>query len=86
MFALTIAEFWNDYFPDTNTLSFSKIMYSKLSPGQIFKLDENTMVMCLEKLETVTDSAVTYDDTAGLKQISRHENLDMLGLLKGVYE
>ena len=86
MFALTVAEFWNDRFPKANTLSFSKIMYSKLSPGQVFKLDENTMVMYLEKLELVTDSAMTYDDTAGLKQISRHKNLDILELLKRVYE
>ena len=86
MFALTIAEFWNRHFSNANTLSFSKIMYSKLSPGQVFKLDENTMVMYLEKLAAVTDRAVTYDDTAGLKQISRHEKLDLLKFLKGVYE
>lgn len=86
MLALTITEFWNRHFPDANTLSFSKIMYSKLSPGQVFKLDENTMVMCLEKLETVTNRAVTYDDTAGLKQISRHKELDSFEFLKGVYE
>ena len=86
MFALTITDFWNRCFPNVNTLSFSKIMYSKLSPGQVFKLDENTMVMYLEKLETVTNRTVTYDDTAGLKQISRHEKLDSLELLKGVYE
>ena len=87
MFALTIAEFWNRRFPNTkNTLSVSEIMYSKLSPGQSFKLDENSTVMYLEKLESVTDGAMTYDDTAGVKQISRHENLDILELLKGVYE
>ena len=86
MFALTITDFWNRCFPNVNTLSFSKMMYSKLSPGQVFKLDENTMVMYLEKLETVTNRTVTYDDTAGLKQISRHEKLDSLELLKGVYE
>ena len=89
MLALTITEFWNRHFPDTNTLSFSKIMYSKLSPGQVFKLDENTLVMYLEKLEAVTEGTMTYDDTAGLKQISlheKHEKLDVLELLKGVYE
>ena len=84
--ALTITGFWNRHFPDANTLSFSKIMYSKLSPGQVFKLDENTMVMCLEKLESVTNGVVTYDDTAGLKQISRREKLDSFELLKRVYE
>ena len=87
MLALTITDFWNRWFPNNrNTLSVSEIMYSKFSPGQVFKLDENTVVMCLEKLEAITDSAMTYDETAGLKQISRHENLDLLQLLKKVYE
>ena len=86
MFALTIVKFWNRWFSNTNTLSVSEIMYSKFSPGQVFKLDENSTVMYLEKLELVTDGAITYDDTAGLKQISRHKNLDILELLKRVYE
>ena len=87
MFALTITEFWNRCFQtNANTLPFSEFMYSKFSPGQVFKLDENTLVLYLEKLESVTDGAVTYDDTAGLKQISRHKNLDSLELLKDVYE
>ena len=86
MIVLTITDFWNRRFPNKNTLSFSEIMYSKFSPGQVFNLDENTMVMYLENLESVTDSAMTYDETAGLKQVSRHENLDLLELLKKVYE
>lgn len=86
IFALTITKFWNRWFPNTNTLSVLEIMYSKLSPGQVFKLDENSTVMYLERLELVTNGAITYDDTAGLKQISRHKNLDTLELLKRVYE
>lgn len=86
MFALTVAEFWKRWFPNSKTLSFLKIMYSKLSPGQVFKLDENSTVMYLEKLKFVTNGAMTYDETAGLKQISRHKNLDSLELLKRVYE
>lgn len=88
MLALTITDFWNLWFPERNALSFSEIMYSKSSPGQVFKLDENTMVMYLEKLESVTDGVLTYDDTAGLKQVyrSEKEKLDSLKLLKGVYE
>ena len=88
MLAFAITDFWNRCFPNNrNTLSFSEVMYSKFSPGQVFKIDENTMVMSLEKLEVVTDGAMTYDDTAGLKQISRHnKKLDSLELLKRVYE
>ncbi len=87
MLALTIIDFWNRWFSNNrNTLSFSEIMYSKYSPGQVFKIDENTMVMCLEKLELITDKALTYGETDGLKQISRHKNLDSFQLLKKVYE
>lgn len=88
MLACTIIDFWDRWFQNNrNTLSFSEIMYSKFSPGQVFKIDENTMVMFLEKLEVVTDGAMTYDDTAGLKQILRHnEQLDSLAFLKRVYE
>ena len=88
MLAFTITDFWNSQFPNNrNTLSFSQIMYSKFSPGQVFKIDENTMVMSLEKLGAVTDGAMTYDDTDGLKEISRHnKKSDSLEFLKRVYE
>ena len=87
MFALTITDFWNRWLSNNrNTLSFSEIMYSKFSPGQVFKIDENTMVMYLEKLEVVTEGAITYGETAGLKQISRHKILGLLELLEKVYE
>ncbi|MDE0315431.1 MAG: DUF4007 family protein [Candidatus Poribacteria bacterium] len=87
MLAFAITDFWNRGFSNIkNTLSFSEIMYSKFSPGQVFKLDENTVVMCLEKLEAITDGVMTYDDSAGLKQIYRHKNLDSFKLLKKVYE
>ena len=86
MFAFTMSDFWNRWFSNKNTLSFSEIMYSKFSPGQVFKIDENTMVMYLEKLELITNSDLTYDETAGLKQISRHNKLDSFELLKKAYE
>ena len=86
MVALSINEFWNRWFSNKNTLSFSEIMYSKFSPGQVLKIDENTMVMYLEKLELITNSALTYDETAGLKQVLRHDTLDPFELLKRVYE
>ena len=86
MLALTITDFWNrPFLNNKNTLSFSEIMYSKFSPGQVFKIDENTMIMYLEKLEVVTDGVITYDDTAGLKQISRRKKLNSFELLERVY-
>ena len=86
MIAFTIYDFWKHHPLDTNTLSFLDIMYSKWSPGQVFKLDENTMVMHLEKLDWVTDSAITYGDTAGLKQIFKGRHLDTEELLTRIYE
>ena len=87
MLAFAITDFWKCRFPNKkNTLSFSEIMSSKFSPGQVFKIDENTMVMCLEKLEAITEGVMTYDDSAGLKQIYRREDLDPFEFLEIVYE
>ena len=76
MIIYSISDFWDRLAtdPKKNTLSFSEIMYAKFSPGQVFKLDENSMVMYLEKLNSITAGDFTYDDTAGLKQISRRRD------------
>ena len=57
-------------------------MYAPLSPGRIFRLDEDTMTIYLETLDKFTDSALQYDETAGLKQVYRHRDLTQMELLE----
>ena len=85
IFAATLSEFWESYFPEKETLAFSEIAYSPNSPGRVFKLDSDTLVAYLEALEELTDGAFFYDETAGLKQVYRREKVDSMKLLERYY-
>ena len=86
IFASTLVAFWDASFPKKNELPFSELMYASLSPGRIFRLDEDTMTIYLESLNELTKGALQYDETAGLKQVYRHKDLNQTKLLKRYYE
>jgi hypothetical protein len=69
------------------TVTVDECMYSPGSPGQIFKLDENSVVTYIEDLEVLTNGALTLQETAGLRQIYLHSASPELGwnLLRGYY-
>ena len=81
-----LVTFWENHFSLQGSLSFTHLMYDPLSPGRVFRLDEDTMTTHLEKLEYLTDGAFQYDETAGLKAVHRHGDLDPMALLKRYYE
>ena len=83
--AATLDAFWTLRFPKRDTLPFSELMYAPLSPGRIFRLDEDTMTIYLENLGKLTDGALQYDETSGLKQVYRRDNLNLMKLLKRYY-
>ena len=85
VFAAVLARLWESRFGDRNSLALSEIAYSPESPGQIFKLDEDSIVGYLEGLENLTDGALRYDETAGLKQVYREKKVDKIGLLRNYY-
>lgn len=77
--------FWDSRFPEREAMPFRDLMYAPLSPGRTFRLDENTMVMHLEKLERLTGGALQYDETADLKQVYRRRDLNPMALLERYY-
>ncbi len=85
VFAAVLARLWESRFDDRNSLALSEIAYSPESPGQIFKLDEDSVVGYLEELESLTDGALRYDETAGLKQVYREKKVDKIELLRNYY-
>jgi hypothetical protein len=85
IFAYSLLDFWNRTSPGTKTLAFSEVAYSRNSPGNIFKLDENTLIEYLEGLETATDGALGYVESAGLKQIYRQGPCESYSWLNAHY-
>lgn len=86
VFTATLVAFWNVRFSEREALSFSELMYAPLSPGRVFRPDEDTMTIYLERLEQLTNGALEYDETADLKQVYQRKDLNPMFLLKRYYE
>lgn len=57
-------------------------MYGISSPGQVFKLDENSLMGNVEELETSTGGAIVLDETAAMKQVYCRSLVDPVSLLE----
>jgi hypothetical protein len=71
VFAFALIEFWNEFSPNTSTLSFETIAHEFGSPGRVFLLEENDIAERLFGIEEATGGALQWSETAGLKQIVR---------------
>ncbi len=86
IFAAAFSEFWDSRFSENNTLAFANIAYSEKSPGRTFQLDEDTLVEYLDRLDNLTKGALRYDETAGMKQVYRERQINLMELLDSYYE
>ena len=80
-----VMKFWDDFSPAAETLSLHDIARQPGSPGRLFKIDESSLVERLEVVERQTDGALSYGDTAGLRQLYRRRPLDPAGVLTEAY-
>ncbi len=84
VFAYALAEFWERQGGST-ALSAEQICYAPGSPGRVFKLDEDSVITRLMRLDDVTSNAWQWTDTAGLRQIQRRGDVSLLALIKTAY-
>lgn len=75
VFAYALIEFWSR-FSSAQTLSFEAIAHEPGSPGRVFLLDEEDLADRLADLAEVTGDALSWSETAGLKQVLRRVDLD----------
>ncbi|GAP08691.1 hypothetical protein ATHL_03598 [Anaerolinea thermolimosa] len=82
-----ISIFLEEKLSHQRTVTLDDCVYSPGSPGQIFKLDENSMISYLEDLEDLTGGALRLQETAGLRQVYVHAAFKNLGwdLLRKYY-
>ena len=85
VFGYAIAHYFAVARTERNTMSVQECLYGPGSPGQAFKLDENSLIEYLEELEKDTKDGIVLDETAGLKQIYRKRALDPVELLEDYY-
>lgn len=70
VFASALVEFWQSQLATRGALSVEAVTHEPGSPGRAFLLDDESIAERLERLERVTDGALAWDESTGLRQIS----------------
>lgn len=87
VFTYALMDFWSRY-SSASTLSFEAIAHAPGGPGRVFLFDENDVADRLAILDDVTDGALRWSETAGLKQVVRDIDTDdenALSWIRGDY-
>lgn len=84
VFAYALGEFW-ERSGGATTMTAEQICYSPGSPGRVFKLDEDSVITRLMRLDDLTDGAWQWVDTAGLRQVQRTGDFDIMTALPLAY-
>jgi hypothetical protein len=83
LFALL--RFWETFAPATQTLALHNLARQPGSPGRLFKIDESSLAERLECIEQQTKGKLSYGETAGLRQLYRHEETSPTRALTEAY-
>lgn len=85
VFAYALDEHFEKRQERVETMSIQECLYGEGSPGQVFKLDENSLIEYVETIEDTMGGCIALDETAGLKQIYRRRNFDPMQSLESYY-
>ncbi len=85
VFVLALQRYWNLLHKEAETLSVEAICFGSGSPGRIFKLDENSVIERLTRIEQTSLGAYLWSETAGLKQVVKRKGLDPKSMLTAAY-
>lgn len=69
IFGYALLTYLRRFLRNRRTVAVDEIVYPVGSPGQVFKLDENSVMEYLESLENQTKGIIRIQETAGLRQI-----------------
>jgi len=78
-------QYWEQFAGKGNALSLYDLCRQPGSPGQLFKLDDDSLAARYERFENTTEGAIVYDETAGLKQLYRRRLVPPSLLLSKAY-
>jgi hypothetical protein len=92
IFSYALMNFLPRLTQNRRTIAVEECVYKPGSPGQVFKLDENSVIEYLEWLEIASQGTIRIQETAGLRQIyltNAHDinwPAEALGMLEQYYE
>lgn len=86
VFLFALVDFWRTYFPDRRSFSVDFLTFERGSPGQVFLLDEESVAERLVRLDGLTDGALRWDESSGMRQLYAHdlEGIDAWQLIRAM--
>ncbi|MBK8432856.1 MAG: DUF4007 family protein [Chloroflexi bacterium] len=69
MFGYALFHFLAEFASTRRTVAVDDCLYQPASPGQVFRLNENSLVMYLEELEELTEGQLRLQESSGLRQL-----------------
>ena len=76
-----LMDFWDQQSIDQDggkaeTISFERIAHDPGSPGRVFLLSEDDLYGRVQNVEDISEGAIQWSETAGLKQLIRREEIE----------
>jgi hypothetical protein len=78
VFLYALIDFWQRYAKEARTLSLETVSYESCSPGRVLCLDEDAVAERLYSIDKISNGALSWSETAGLRQVIANTLLDKL--------
>lgn len=85
VFAYALSEYLDERGDVGSAIPLDELMHHPGAPGRVFRTTEDQLLELVEQLVDVTHNALTYDETAGLKQVRVRRQLKPMKLLERYY-
>jgi hypothetical protein len=86
VFAYGLARFLSRSAPTSSAVPLHAIAFAPGSPGRVFALTEDALMNRLERIESATDGAIVFHESAGLRQLLINRAPVPLDVLRPWYE
>jgi len=77
VFGYALLDFWERFASESKTLSLKSICFEQMSPGMVFKLDENSILGYLDEVEGLSSGVVTFVDTADSQALNLRSDVGL---------
>lgn len=87
VFLYGLVQFWETLFPSRREFSVESLTHEPGSPGRVFLLDEESVAERLARLADLTNGAIHWDESTGMRQVYAHDlaAADALGQIARLY-
>ncbi|MCZ0942389.1 MAG: DUF4007 family protein [Gammaproteobacteria bacterium] len=77
-FAFALSDYWQGVAPGSRSLSIRSLLVDRRSPGVVFRLDEGSLLVCLEELCELSGMQMRSDGTGGMDLVGNGQSKERL--------